>query len=339
MAQNWHDLLSSLGAVAQAENFGRPAAELASAKSETVVAPLEDMALLRASGGDAVEFLHNLLTNDIKNLPEDGTRFAGLCSAKGRLQASFRVWRDGDDMLLLLSADLLPDILKKLSMYVLRSKVKLTDASQDYRVLGIAGEKAAELLREFLAGPPEPGKLVSCADGKVLSLDGSRYLAILLPENAVTVLPRLASAARLVGTAAWRWLEIAAAQPRVVAATYESFVPQMVNMELPAVSGVSFHKGCYPGQEIVARAQYLGKIKRRLFLAHLENAFPVGTDVFSPETGDQHCGTLASVAPSPNGGYDCLVVAQLSAVESGDLRVGTPEGPRLSLLPMPYPVE
>jgi folate-binding protein YgfZ len=127
-----------------------------------------------------------------------------------------------------------------------------------------------------------------------------------------------------VGLGAWHWLEIAAGQPRVVASTQEAFVPQMLNMELAAVGGVSFSKGCYPGQEIVARTQYLGKVKRRTFRARLAGAATPGTHVYAPETGDQHCGAIVRLAPSPAGGFECLVCVQIGAVEAGEVHVGAP---------------
>jgi folate-binding Fe-S cluster repair protein YgfZ len=111
-------------------------------------------------------------------------------------------------------------------------------------------------------------------------------------------------------------------------------------MEMPAVSGVSFSKGCYPGQEIVARTQYLGKVKRRMYRAKLDTALPAGTDVFTPESGDQHCGALATVAPSPEGGYECLVVVQSSGAEAGEIFAGGPAlPPRLTLGKLPYAID
>jgi folate-binding protein YgfZ len=125
----------------------------------------------------------------------------------------------------------------------------------------------------------------------------------------------------------------------VVAATQEAFVPQMVNMEIPAVGGVSFNKGCYPGQEIVARTQYLGKIKRRMYRARLDAAAAPGTDLFTPEAGEQHCGAIVTVAPSPDGGYECLLVVQSSGAEAGEIHVGSPAGPRATLTAQPYAID
>ncbi len=339
MPQDWPELLKALGATDNFENFGDLSAELLAARDGTVVAPLEDQALLKAAGPDAADFLHNLLTNDVRSLPPDGARFAGLCTSKGRLIASFLIWREAEDLLVELSADLAAAMLKKLSMYVLRSKVKITDVTGERRLVGLAGPKAGELLAGLGAARPEPMTTVSFPGGQAVRLGEQRYLLALSADNAGEIFSRLAKAARPVGTAAWRWLEISAGQPRIVAATQEAFVPQMVNMELPAVGGVSFHKGCYPGQEVVARTQYLGKIKRRMYRGRLERPFPPGTDVFTPESGDQHCGALVTVAPSPDGAHECLVVVQSSGAEAGEIHVGSPQGPRLALLPMPYTLE
>lgn len=322
MNKIWLDFLAERKLAPDGENFGNSAAELTAARDGTVVVPLVDSAAIRASGEDAATFLHNLLTNDIQHLEAGAVRFAGLCTPKGRLLATFHVWRDGPDLILALSADIHGAILKKLSMYVLRSKVKLAEA--DLALIGVAGP-GAKPLAERHGGLP---------------LGGGRFLLALAPEAAIAAWPGLAGAATPAGTAAWRWLEIAAGQPRVVAATQEAFVPQMVNMELPAVAGVSFTKGCYPGQEIVARTQYLGKVKRRMYRARLEAPAAPGTDLFTPESGDQHCGALVTVAPSPDGGHECLLVVQSSGAEAGEIHVGAPDGPRATLVsPQPYPID
>jgi tRNA-modifying protein YgfZ len=339
MSQNLADFLKILGTREPAEHLGDLAGELAAARDGTVMVPLAEQGLIRASGPDAADFLHNLFTNDVKNLPEDGVRFAGLCSPKGRLLATFLIWHEGADLMLQLSADLLAGMHKKLSMYILRSKVVLADASGEGRLVGLAGPQASRFLGEIGLAAPEPMHVASFPDGQVIALAANRFVLSLAPAKADDLCQRLAKEARPAGTAAWRWLEIAAGQPRVVAATQEAFVPQMVNMEVPAVAGVSFHKGCYPGQEIVARTQYLGKVKRRMFRARVETPFPPGTDVFTPESGDQHCGALATVAPSPEGGYECLVVVQSSGAEAGEVHVGSPQGPKLAILSLPYPIE
>ena len=337
--------LFNLGLAADGSSFGAVAEELAAARDGAVIAPLVDLGLIRASGIDAADFLHNLLTNDIKGIAPGGARFAGLCTPKGRLLALFLVWRDGDDFLLMLPRDILPPILKKLSMYVLRSKVKLTDATGERALIGCSVPIAlspasarcvpAETLGEATAALVRFG-VATIDGGQAIRLDDTRWLLALDAATADTRWRQLAAAARPVGLATWQWLEIAAGQPRVVAATQEAFVPQMLNMELPAVAGVSFSKGCYPGQEIVARTQYLGKVKRRTFRARLATVATPGTHVYAPETGDQHCGAIVSAAPSPAGGYECLVCVQIGAVEAGEVRVGAPAGERMEFLSLPY---
>jgi folate-binding protein YgfZ len=312
--------------------------DLAAARDASVLVHLADQGLIRASGSDAVPFLHNLITNDVQNLAADGVRFAGFCTPKGRLLATFYVWHQGEELLIQLSADIQPAMLKKLSTYILRSKVTLADAGADTVLLGLGGPGAAAQVAALVGGSVEVRQVAAIHGGQLLRLDAQRFVLALRAETAMELWPRLAGKSRPAGLAAWRWLEIAAGQPRVVGATQEVFVPQMLNMEAPAVGGVVFTKGCYPGQEIVARTQYLGRIKRRMFRAAIDAAAPVGTDVFTPEAGDQHCGTLVTVAPSPGGGYECLVVVQSSGAELGEIHVGSLSGPKLRLLSLPYAV-
>ena len=290
---------------------------------------LADLGLIRASGEDAANFLHNLLTNDINHLAEGQARQAGLCTAKGRLIASFLVWREGADLLLLLSADILPGILKKLSMYILRSKVRLADVSAERALIGVVGTPGA-------AAPAEPMATAAHAGGTAIRLDATRCIFAVPADRAAAVEAELPPAA---GLDAWHLAEIRAGMPRVVAATQEAFVPQMVNYETAAVGGVSFHKGCYPGQEIVARTHYLGKVKRRMFRVRLETAFPPGTDVFTPEAGDQHCGAIVLTAPTPEGGYESLLVVQSSGAEADAVHVGSLAGPKAQILSLPYNVD
>lgn len=294
--------------------------------------PLADQGLIRVSGEDAASFLHNLLTNDITHLAEGQARHAGLCTAKGRLIASFLIWREGPDYLLQLSADILPGILKKLSMFVLRSKVKLADASGEWTLIGVAGVAGSQV------GPTEPMRTASYRGGTAIRLDANRCVLAVPPGEVANVASELGTLT-LGQLNDWHLAEIAAGIPRIVAATQEAFVPQMVNYEMAAIGGVSFQKGCYPGQEIVARTHYLGKVKRRMYRASLDAPVAPGTDVFTPETGEQHCGALVLTAPVSAGGYECLVVVQSSGAEAGEVHVGSPTGPRLKMLPLPYAVE
>lgn len=294
--------------------------------------PLTDHGLIRASGEDAASFLHNLLTNDISHLAEGQARNAGLFTAKGRMIASLTIWREGNDYLLLLSADILPGILKKLSMYVLRSKVKLADITGERVLLGTVGPFVTP---GSPVGPAEPMTTAASEGGTAIRLDVNRCVLAVPMEKAAAIQAGLGAAGNLDD---WHLTEIRAGMPRIVAATQEAFTPQMVNYEIAAVGGVSFQKGCYPGQEIVARTQYLGKVKRRMVRAKLETAFPPGTDVFTPEAGEQHCGAVVLTAPAPEGGFESLLVVQSSGAEADAVHVGKPDGPHAQILPLPYTV-
>lgn len=338
MPKTWLEFLHAFGFTPDLESTGNAGMDAQRAATATVIAPLAHLGLIRAQGDDTLGFLHNLLTNDVSGIGENDLRRAGFCTPKGRMLADFLLWRDAEDVILQLSADLLPPILKKLSMYVLRSRVKLSDISESLARIGLAGPQATELLQQNSLPQPIPAQQQSFADGSVLCLDAGRFEIVIAADKAAALWDNLCANAQPVGIAAWRGLDIAAGIPLISASTTEEFVPQMVNYEL--IGGISFKKGCYPGQEIVARTKYLGKIKRRMYRAHaaVDSLLP-GTSAYAPETGDQTCGTVVLSAPSAQGGLDLLLVAQSSAVAAGDIHLGTPSGPLAQMLPLPYTVE
>ena len=198
--------------------------------------------LLSVQGADAREFLHAQLTNDIQHLPPDRAALAGWCSAKGRLLATFLVITAPHGFLLQLARDLAPAVAKRLSMFVLRSKVRIADESDAWAQFGVWDSN------ESLAGISWQGDRVTVPVGE------GRFLKL---EPAAS-----ASAECKGDEEVWALQEIRAGRPFITAATQDQFVPQMVNLEI--LGGVDFQKGCYPGQEIVARAQYRGQVKRRM---------------------------------------------------------------------------
>jgi folate-binding protein YgfZ len=242
------------------------------------------------------------------------------------MQASFLAWREGDIFRLAIASDLEAASLKRLQMFVLRSKVKLSSLTENYSLLGLAGPQAAAALGD--AGLPCPAAAMTSTVGagaSVLGLDANRYL-VALPQAAVAESwHKLALKARPSGLPAWRWLDVQAGFPLVSAATKEEFVPQMADFE--KLGGVSFHKGCYPGQEIVARTQYLGKVKRHLFRVRSDQLLEAGSDLHSPDNPDQACGMIVSGAPSPAGGYEALAVVQSN--HAGNLHLGSRDGPKI----------
>lgn len=342
MSDTLEALCAAAGAVCDSEggilHFGAPADERRAALDTALRVPLAHLSLLRAQGEEAAPFLHNLLTNDIKNLKTDQARLAGFCTAKGRLLASLLVWRQGDDYLLQLPRGIAASILRKLSMFVLRAKVRLSDVSAERPRIGLAGPQAAALLQAAGRAVPEADLgVASDAYGYVIRLGPQRFIVSSTAEAGAACW-RSFEGARSGGEQTWRWLDILAGLPGIRAETQEEFVPQMVNYEL--IGGVSFKKGCYPGQEIVARTQYLGKLKRRMYRAHVGSADAApGQALYSAETGEQSCGALVDAVPSPEGGADVLAVATIASFESGAVSLGSVGGPRLVFGPLPYPVD
>jgi hypothetical protein len=336
---SWLEFLQSRGARVvdgRVADFGDKARELAAARDATVVADLSPNALIAVSGDDATAFLHGQLTNDVEALPVDSAHWTGWCTPKGRLLASFLLVRRSTGYLIVLPAEIAPSIQKRLSMYVLRSKVKLEDVSAQYARMGVAGPAAGETVARRFGKEVNSLRVVEAQDGSIaIALGLSRFLVLSPVETAHAMWETFAAAATPAGTDAWDWTSIHAGIPIVLAATQEAFVPQMANFDL--IGAVSFKKGCYPGQEIVARMQYRGGLKRRMALAHMggDVAPAPGESVYSESFGDQAAGTIANAAPSPDGGFDALIVAQLESLDRGDLHWKSPQGPPLTILSRP----
>lgn len=329
MNPHWRSFLESAEGLFDGESneilsFGDAAGELKAAGQHTVVVPLTHLSLIEVSGEDAKSFLHSQFTSDVNHLAENQAQHAGWCTAKGRMQASFLVWRQGDRYLLALANDLQEASQKRLQMFVLRAKVKLASATDTTPMLGLSGPQAAEaLLDAGLPCPSDPMTTQIKGDTMVIRLDASRFL-LAAPESDMPALwQKLTQKARPAGNTVWRWLDIQAAYPLVTLATKEEFVPQMADFE--KIGGVSFHKGCYPGQEVVARTQYLGKVKRHLFRLDSPNPLKAGDVLHSPDNPDQSCGMVMTAAPSPAGGFQALAVLQSNY--SGNVRLGSLEGP------------
>ena len=367
MMNNWNEYLSALApqpaSAAHASgagpidatgfaHFGRvlTAAELA----DGFVAPVANLGLIAVSGDDAAAFLHGQLTNDVANLPPGSVRLAGYCTHKGRLQATMLVWRDAAGagapatapatIYLQLPRAVQPAFQKRLSMFVMRAKATLRDASDDpgsAAVLGLGGVRAAQALLAHTGPlPPEPATCVVSGAGTVLRLADAfgapRFLWLTSVENARAALPALQATLALGGSDAWELSGIHAGIAQVTTATLEQFVPQMINFEL--VGGVNFKKGCYPGQEIVARSQYLGKLKRRTTLATLHGQAAAGMELFSADDPAQPCGMVVNAAPNGAGGVDALVEIKLAALDQS-VHLGSATGAQLTFLPMPYALD
>ena len=291
-------------------------------------------------GPNAAQFLHAQLTSDIAGMQPGQTQYSGYCTPQGRLLALFLVWRSGERFALQLPGELRESIQMRLAKYVLRAQVKLTDATPAHRVFGLVGARTARALEDAVGSslPAAPHDLVMAGSVRITRLTLDRYVVLADAGIASQMHESLAAAAQEVSADDWARLDIEAGTPVITARTREAFVPQMVNLDL--LGGVSYNKGCYPGQEIVARMHYLGRLKQRMYRAHVaaDQRPMAGDPLYSAEFGaDQSCGTIVTAAPAPGGGFDALAVIQISSVSRGPaVHWQTPAGPALVFLPLPY---
>ena len=342
----WQAYLRSRGAIIQdgcVVDYGDNAAELESARSATVLSDLSHFGLIHFSGEDAQSFLQGQLSCDVRQVNASTALYGGYCNPKGRLLASFLIWsqngsNDGG-YVMQLPAVLRPGIQKRLAMYVLRAKAKLADTTDIQVRLGVAGSQAEALVRKVGEVPASPLGVIHGEAATIIRLAQNRFELVIVPEKAPTIWEGLSRDAVPAGAPCWDWLEIKAGIPVITPATQEQFVPQMANLE--AIGGVSFQKGCYPGQEIVARSQYLGKIKRRMYLANIRpgmsaNLVEAGDELFSADMGEQSIGMVVNASSSPDGGFDVLAVIKTSSVEAAPIHWKSLAGPSLEILPLPY---
>jgi folate-binding protein YgfZ len=338
---DWLDRLPhprpTLHADGQIDGQAAAAAALA-ADTLDVLAPLPTLGRLRVAGADAQTFLQGQLSCDLRAIGEHDWRFAGYSSPKGRLLAILRIWRDGDDWLLAVDAGIRETTLKRLRMFVLRSKVSLD--AEDIASIGLAGPSIARRLAAARLHLPEAAGHLSTGDGGVHLLrgrdraDGAPRLSLQAPVDALAALwPILSQDTTLIGPAAWRRLGLLAGEPTIYPETQDRFVAQMVNLD--RLGGVSFDKGCYTGQEVIARLHYLGKLKRRMLRLHAHAEPPApGTPIYAAESPDQAVGEVVDAAPD-GGGSLIAAVMQLGSVGQTGLRLGAADGPVLSP-PQPF---
>jgi tRNA-modifying protein YgfZ len=288
---------------------------------------LDHLGVIQVDDEDAAKFIHSQLTHDFALLDQSQARLAAFCSAKGRMQASMVGFkRPSGEILLVLHKDLLAPTLKRMSMFVMRAKARLTDASALYLLRGLAG--AAINLEATRAGSTwAKADLESQTWVNLYPADGVARQLWLAPAGSAE------PAGPALNLELWCWGEVRSGIAMVSQATAEAFVPQMLNYE--SVDGVSFKKGCYPGQEVVARSQFRGTLKRRAMVVHCEAELTAGQELFAPGDDSQPVAMVAQTAHRLDGGYDAIVSVQLSALDG---TVQTAEGVKLQFLPLPYPL-
>ena len=338
--QEWHQFLqSNSNAIiedSKVANFGDPSAELNATTNGTVICDLSHLGLLELDGVDASTFLQGQVTNDIKQLTGNNAHYTGYCNPKGRMLALFLAFSHHGHLHLQMPKELVESIAKRLRMYVMRSKVVITDVSGSIIKLGLSGSNAAELLATIFPDiPNQDFELANSEKGALIKLPGAapRYEIFTNPDEAQIIWNALKLHAKPVGAASWEWLEINAGIPDVTLKTQEEFVPQMLNLD--ALNAINYKKGCYTGQEIVARTHYLGKVKRRTQLAHLVTTVApvVGDNIV--DASKQAIGKIVRCALAIEGGYDVLAETRLENIEAGIYWNEI----RLNIKPLPYLLE
>lgn len=310
------------------------------------MAPLSQYAVISASGADALSFLHGQLTQDVTGLPTDAARLSGYCTAKGRLLATMVMWRapetsgepspDDPQWYAIVRRDLAEALVKRLSMFVLRAKAKIAPAA--VQLAGVWADPADVAALEAAAGgalPTAPWQRVTLASGTWIaapSVSGGLRWWWIASETAQQHAAPLAALMRRSDAEPWQAADLAAGLPWVAAATQDVFIPQTLNLDL--IGGVSFTKGCYPGQEVVARSHYRGTVKRRTAYGQLDAqiAPPApGTDIYDAQRPDEPCGRIVDAS---QGGV--LFEITLAALDDSDLRVGAADGAKITVSPLPY---
>jgi folate-binding protein YgfZ len=338
MNSRWKAFLESRSA--RIDEGGNVHFEDASAHAECALMDLSQLGLIAVSGPQAVDFLQGQLTSDVRELPAGRTQLSSHCSPKGRMLASFRLFKLDETVYLQLPRTKVESTLQRLRMYLLRTKAAMEDAGDRLAAIGIAGQCAPSLLASVAVEVPERDNgLVKNGDLIAIGVPGSvPRFEILGPPPALEPLwDELASKASIADADLWALLDIRAGIPSIYPETSDAFVPQMANMQL--LDAVSFKKGCYTGQEVVARMQYLGKLKRRMYRANVRSERP-------PEPGDElYCaasssgqatGRIVDARANSTGGYELLAVVEIESAEKENVRLGGPEGPLLSFSDPPY---
>jgi folate-binding protein YgfZ len=342
MQTQWQQFLVTQGAQVDEQGqigFANLADAINSLDTGGIICTLDHLGCIRVSGSDAQSFLQGQLSNDITLLQNAHVQLSAYCNPKGRMLAQFLVVPDKEDFLLLVPRAILEATLKRLRMFVLRSQVTLTDVSDEIACLGLAGNTVAIHVQETLSLPVEEYQLTQADTSLVCKLPAPhpRYLVVADLAHASTLWQQASTQLLATDQHVWHWLDIQAGLPSIWPQTVEEFVPQMVNLEL--INGVNFKKGCYPGQEIVARMHYLGKPKRRMYRLIMDHGESpeAGTDLYVAGGDGQSAGKIVLAETGPED-VQCLAVVQNDKVNT-ELRVGSADGPRLTMANLPYPLD
>lgn len=344
--QDWLEFLKTQQAVIQngkALHFGNGDNTIPEdIAAQTIMAPLDGVGIISVDGEDNAEFLQNQFSNDVRIVDDTHSQLNAYCSPKGRVLSFFRLVKTQQTFYLLLPTERLPATVNRLKMFVLRSKVNVEDVSERLGVLGVAGPRAGEVINSAVSNRPQ--EIDECVSNNQLTAikipgDSSRYLILGPYERLMELWLQSKDRAVPAGANSWTYLNLQAGLPEVYEVNSDEFVPQMLNLH--SLNAISFNKGCYPGQEVVARMHYLGKQKRRMYLAHIDtdNSPLPGDSLYSEQNeAGQSVGKIVDVSPSPQGGFDVLAVMQIANLEQGE-KILTNQKANLNFKDLPYVVE
>lgn len=346
MKTEWENFLKNAGAELldnKVESFGNPERERQVIHSGSTICDLSHYGLIAAYGEDTVDFLQGQFTNDVAQIDDSHSQLSSYCTPKGRMLANFRIFKHGETLYISLPQPLLEPVLNRLRMFVMRSKVTLEDASDAMMRFGLNGPNAEQQLEQITKSvPKEINEAIQFENYSIVRSHGSEPRFELYGQlDAITHLwQSLDVDATPVGAAIWELLNIQAGIPVIVPETCEAFVPQMANMAL--IDGINFKKGCYTGQEIVARMHYLGKLKKRMYRISVEcNEAPkAGDKIFAENsTAGTGTGTVVSAEQTADGNFEALAVIQIADAESQVLKLHDATGPVVEILELPYSFE
>ena len=341
----WHEFLTSQGAQFKnntVQHFGNLDMERKAVGSQDIVCDLSHLGFIAVTGDDAQSFLQNQLSNDINQVSEQRSQLNAYCTAKGRALALFRVYQFHNNYYLQLPFERIEAILKRLQMFVLMSKVSLKDVSNEFFAFGVAGPNAAQLLQDITEAIPEQDDTCTSTESLLITKIRGQQSRYILAGEFVAISnawKQLTERCVVCGNHAWSTLDIHAGVPQIYSENVEEFVPQMLNLH--SIDGISFQKGCYPGQEVVARMHFLGKLKRRMYLAHAdsEQAPRAGDLIFADEDqSEQGIGRVVQAEAAANGGFDLLAVLQIANAKSNSIHLFKTNGPTITLNELPYSV-
>lgn len=342
MKSAWKAFLVDQGAEFENDrlvSFGNPNMERRISPQGAVLSNLSDRGLLEVSGADAVSFLQNQLTNDITKIDPKTHQLTAWCNPKGRVIANFRAFMRGESIFLILSKDLVETVLTKLSRYIMMSKVTITDATDMLVHFGYAGEHAEQGLTRILDYvPTAPDETLQLGNLSILRLPGDtpRFEVFGDISSCSDLWSKCNVRAAPVSSQAWDFMNIRAGRPVVTAESTEAWIPQMLN--LTYIDGVDFKKGCYPGQEVVARLKYLGKSKRRMFHLQIETDKVPACNASIVTADGTEAGKVLNAVLNPDDVIESLAVLKIADTEN-PLFLDSPDGPAVSLLELPYSVE